>query len=511
MHLPRKRLNKGAARRKPAAGMVRETISPISLPNAAASATAIEDWKVTCDALAEAALVMDERGTVRHANRAAADLLGIEQGSLTGHTCSELFHGSCSPPPDCPHRRFQITGKPHRGNLKAAQGAAYDLAVAPAILSAHGVSGCIATLRDSNVPLNPQDLLREQIRLTDRVRSLEQRLRHLALLSEMEDVAQTCRESDELFRILGGFAEKLFHDSSGVLRVFVPGNATPHVVAGWGEDLPAKLRVDKHECIALRDNRVSDSDSSGELCAHLRGAANASLCVPILTPGENLGALQLFSQRLVLEPQGLEDGIRLQAITAAQYLGRAIASVRLREALRLESIRDPLTGLFNRRYMEEALERELHRAHRSNSQLSLIMLDVDHFKRFNDTRGHADGDSLLRALGQLLQSRTRHEDIACRFGGEEFLLILPETPLEVALRRAEFLRDESRRIRIGAETAHDEITLSLGVATFPRDGESVPELVRAADRQLYRAKHGGRDRVSSAGDQALPVAVLSSE
>lgn len=480
------------------------------LPPELASAPVVEDWKLTCDALSEAALVMDERGTVCHANQAAASLLGIAHDSLLGHTCSELFHGSCSPPPDCPHRRFQITGKPHRGNLNAAQGAAYDLAVAPAIMNAHGVSGCIATLRNAKIPLNPELLQTQHIQLTDRVRSLEQRLRHLALLSEMEDVAQACRESDELFRVLGGFAEKLFHESSGVLRVFVPGNSTPHVVAGWGEDLPAKLRVDKHECIALRDNRLSDSTSAGERCAHLSNAADSSLCVPILTPDENLGALQLFSHRLVLEPSGLEDGIRLQAITAAQYLGRAISSVRLRETLRLESIRDPLTGLFNRRYMEEALERELHRAHRSNSPLSLIMLDIDHFKHFNDSRGHADGDSLLRVLGQFLQSHTRHEDIACRYGGEEFLLILPATPLDVTLRRAESLRDKARQLKITSDTPQLEITLSLGVATFPRDGKSVRDLVKAADRQLYHAKESGRDRVAAETDSPSTVSAFSS-
>jgi diguanylate cyclase (GGDEF)-like protein len=142
----------------------------------------------------------------------------------------------------------------------------------------------------------------------------------------------------------------------------------------------------------------------------------------------------------------------------------------------------------------------------------LIMLDVDHFKRFNDAHGHAAGDSLLRELGHLLQSRTRQEDIACRYGGEEFLLILPETPLEVAIRRAESLREESRRLKVPPITDHEAITLSLGIATYPRDGASVHELLKFVDRQLYRAKKSGRDCVASASNELEEhVPSLSSE
>lgn len=164
--------------------------------------------------------------------------------------------------------------------------------------------------------------------------------------------------------------------------------------------------------------------------------------------------------------------------------------------LREQSVRDPLTGLFNRRYLEEALDRELRHARLRNAPLGIIMLDIDSFKQFNDTHGHAAGDELLRKVGQLLRGQSRHTDIACRFGGEEFTLILPGAPLEALRRRAEELRQEARRLPIQFDgRTLSGVTLSLGVAVFPENGQTGDELLRAGDEALYAAKRAGRDRV----------------
>jgi len=172
------------------------------------------------------------------------------------------------------------------------------------------------------------------------------------------------------------------------------------------------------------------------------------------------------------------------------------ALVKSEAVLREESVRDHLTGTFNRRYMEETLERELLRAARKELSVGVMMLDVDDFKRFNDTYGHAAGDAILREFGSLLLEHVRGEDIPSRYGGDEFIIVLPDASREVTLERAERLCEHARHINIQFEGQRLEaVTLSLGVAVFPADGSSSAALLKAADDALYRAKREGRDRV----------------
>jgi diguanylate cyclase (GGDEF)-like protein len=191
--------------------------------------------------------------------------------------------------------------------------------------------------------------------------------------------------------------------------------------------------------------------------------------------------------------RGLHDRTRLAA-TAAEHIALALANLNLRETLRHQAVRDPLTGLFNRRYLEETLERELRRAERRSLPLAVIMLDIDHFKRFNDTFGHDAGDALLPEVGSYLRTHVRPEDIACRYGGEEFTLILPDAPLEPTLRRVDELRQGIARLGIAHRGQPlGTVTISMGVAVFPAHGTSPDALLRVADRALYRAKEQGRD------------------
>jgi diguanylate cyclase (GGDEF)-like protein len=177
-------------------------------------------------------------------------------------------------------------------------------------------------------------------------------------------------------------------------------------------------------------------------------------------------------------------------------LALGLANLRLRETLRNQSIRDPLTGLFNRRYMEETLERELRRAGRSGKGLGVVMIDVDNFKRHNDVFGHDAGDVVLRRIGELLQRGLRREDTACRFGGEEFVLVLPDARAEDAARRAEELREQVRRLATTVKgVSVGSVTVSLGVAAYPEHGLTGEMLIKAADGALYAAKREGRDRV----------------
>ena len=184
------------------------------------------------------------------------------------------------------------------------------------------------------------------------------------------------------------------------------------------------------------------------------------------------------------------------AVTVSEHIALALSNLKLRETLHNLSIRDPLTGLFNRRYLEETLEREIRRAVRKNHPLGLIMLDIDHFKPYNDAFGHQAGDVVLREVGKFLRKSTRSEDIACRFGGEEFLLVLPEASLETTLQRAEEIRRGIKHLDVEfAGKVLGEITMSLGVSSYPQHGSTAEKLLATVDKALYQAKSLGRDNV----------------
>lgn len=190
------------------------------------------------------------------------------------------------------------------------------------------------------------------------------------------------------------------------------------------------------------------------------------------------------------------------ANTVADHLSLALGNLRLRERLRSQSIRDPLTGLYNR-HMEEFLDRELRRAGRRNTPVAVIMLELDHFKSINDTFGHEAGDAALVSLGGFLQSRARQEDVACRYGGEEFVLILPDASLDGAVKWAERTRRAARDLQISHRwQSLRTVTVSLGVAVSPDHGSTSESLLHAADTALFRAIQNGRDRVEVASSPA---------
>lgn len=217
-----------------------------------------------------------------------------------------------------------------------------------------------------------------------------------------------------------------------------------------------------------------------------------TLCVPMMAQGEALGILYLTSQK----PGYFTPAKEQLAVTVAEHIGLALANLKLREALQQQSIRDSLTGLYNRRYLEESLEREISRAIRLKQTLGVIMIDVDHFKRYNDSYGHDGGDAVLRELGRFLQEKFRGSDIACRYGGEEFTVIVPEASLETIIRRAEFIREGIKRLKLQHRRQQlGSITVSLGVAIFPDRGLTGEAVIAAADGALYEAKKQGRDRV----------------
>ena len=330
---------------------------------------------------------------------------------------------------------------------------------------------------------------------------LESRNREAKTLSEMADLLQSCFTLEEASSVIASSAQKLFHGFSGALLVFSASRNVLEATTTWGPSSPAERVFSPNDCWALRRGRLhhSASDNAAVRCSHFgAGSRLPSLCTPLMAHGETLGILSL-----VTEPNGSagphtsisEFNVKL-SVSVAEQAALSFANLKLREKLRYQSVRDPLTGLFNRRYLDESLEREVPNAIRKKRSLGIIVLDVDRFKKFNDMFGHDAGDAVLRELGDYLAKFIRRGDLACRYGGEEFTMILPESSLDDTRRRAEELRTSFQQLSIKhRDIVLGKVTLSLGVAALPDHGTTPAELLAAADGALLRAKEQGRDRV----------------
>jgi len=455
------------------------------------------------DSLPDPVVWMDERCRIFRANRAAAESFGEGLSEILGRPCYEVIHGASAPPPDCPHRLMQTSGRAERGELShPAQEKIFDIAALPYGFSPKGSRGCVAVLRDVTSRRSAEVVLRSECdQLAGRTRHLESRLQELSLLREMGDVLQVCTTREKTYEVLAHFASKLFGEDSGALRLHRPKKGLVETVAVWGPNPPSQKAFPPADCAAIESGRASDNIGGASLCRHVASSPATTMCLPIFGQGKTLGSLELVLAAPPLNSPGeirSADSLRLRALTITEHFGRALVNLRILETLRGASVRDSLTGLFNRRYLDEALDREVRRADRTNRPLGVIMLDVDHFKLFNDAHGHAAGDLVLRSLGQMLRARTRQEDVVCRYGGEEFVMILPEAPLEVSRQRAEQLRDAALLMRVNHDgRLFDGVSLSLGVAAFPGHGTTAPELLASADRHLYDAKNAGRGQVVS--------------
>ena len=332
---------------------------------------------------------------------------------------------------------------------------------------------------------------------------LAERVNELDLLNRMGELFQACLSLDEAYAVIGRLAPRLFPTEAGAVFVLNPARKLIEAVVTWGTHPVDGTVFSPEACWAMRNGRphvVADRRES-MLCEHLPSAPPpAYVCTPVTAQGNSLGVFYVASEARGDEGSaGLNRAKQRLADTVAAQLGLGLSNVQLREILRSQSIHDPLTGLFNRRYMVETLERELHRARRVGNPLALLMVDIDGFKQQNDAFGHDAGDAILIELAALLQRSLRKEDVACRYGGEEFVLVLPDAAMESAARRAEQLRDAVRRMRVPYQgTLLGPITVSIGVAAFPDHGSDGTSLLKSADTALYEAKKAGRDRVTLA-------------
>jgi diguanylate cyclase (GGDEF)-like protein len=354
------------------------------------------------------------------------------------------------------------------------------------------------TARNATAQVNEQ--------LAERVNELHQRSMEITLLSEMSEMLQISGSIDEMRHVLPEFGARLFPHFGGVVFTVRSSPDAVEAAAWWGE-APEVTTFGLSDCWALRLGRphLVEKDSAGLRCRHSRAdGAQATLCVPMQAQGEAIGVLYL-----VADPDTLiQLDVEKLAKSVADQMSLGIANLRLQETLRTRAMHDPLTGLFNRRHMEESLENELRAAQRQSTSIAVMMIDVDHFKRYNDTYGHAGGDALLEQLSQLMMELFRDRDIICRYGGEEFLAIMPGADLATVSARAEQLRLAAKTLQVrAAGKPLGPVTISVGIAVYPDHASTSESLLATADSALYEAKHRGRDCVVAGPQMQRLIAV----
>jgi diguanylate cyclase (GGDEF)-like protein/PAS domain S-box-containing protein len=463
-----------------------------------------ERFRTTIENLDEALSVLtairDETGFIvdfrwEFRNAAAIDLTGIADRDLAGRTLMAVLPEHHSNGMLAAYRNIVETGETYIERalwMERVWGHGRHARRAFDIRGTKLDDGIVVISRDVTQQRDQEDELARQ-RL-----ELERSNKEMRLINSLADMLQSCATIDDAYVVATHSCAALLSEYSGSISVMQTSRDVLDRKAAWGQPV-GEDRFASADCWALRRGRPHVSGATGARCPHLSGSpAGRCLCVPMMVSSRPLGAVHVMST--AGDDEDLEGGPtnRLTVIVAGQ-LSMAFANLRLRDSLREMSIRDPLTGLFNRRYMEETLNRELDLAARNSTHIAVLVLDIDQFKSFNDTYGHDAGDAILQAVSEVLTRYSRGSDVACRFGGEEFLVILPNCSLDDAQLRADEIRRRISALRIPYRGINlSGPTISCGLAAFPEHGDDAEGLIHIADRALYSAKDAGRDQVAVA-------------
>lgn len=333
--------------------------------------------------------------------------------------------------------------------------------------------------------------------LMAKAQEIQAHSQRLNSVRRMADRLQSCTDESEFCAVISTFAPQLMHGRGGMLYLLSESHNLLQVGSTWNDPDTSAAEFTPAECWGLRrgQEHLSGEGQAEVTCAHVKQIEGKThRCLPLIAQSETVGLLYLEgSAGEVIERRAGAEGVTYML---RETVALGLVNLRLREKLRTQSVRDPLTGLYNRRYLDESLELELARAKRSGDPITAIMVDIDHFKTFNDTFGHDAGDFVLKIVADILARSMRKGDVPGRFGGEEFLLLMPGTDKQHGAERAEKMRQVIAGLDVGyAGRKLGRITASFGVAAYPADAESGQSLLQAADNSLYAAKESGRDRV----------------
>jgi diguanylate cyclase (GGDEF)-like protein/PAS domain S-box-containing protein len=457
-------------------------------------------------------VVRQHEGKVQLCNDAFAEMFLYKREELIGQSLDALILPSDGASPSGELSAQLTTGQPlHeivRRVRKDGKILHLEIHAVPIILDGR-TRGAYEICQDVSEQVKATAAAKEHAEsLNSLVTELQLRTTQMTLLNEMGDLLQCCESRQEAFGVVERSARKLFSASTaGALFVFNASRNAAEAAASWGNRYASEQAFSSDACWALRRGQAhwSEHPGDGVMCPHLTNPVAASyLCVPIVARGDTLGILHVQYDRSASAGgteafETLQQSQKRLAVAVAGQVGLSLGSLRMWETLRDQSIRDPLTGLFNRRFLQESLEREWQRAKRKNLPLSVVILDLDRFKRFNDVFGHDAGDTILRSMAELFRQHYRREDVVCRYGGEEFAIILPESSARDAAKRSEELRVAAKKLEVLHKGKPlDPVTLSIGVAAYPEHAATVEGLLRIADACLYKSKSGGRNRVTTA-------------
>jgi diguanylate cyclase (GGDEF)-like protein/PAS domain S-box-containing protein len=450
------------------------------------------------DNSADAIGITDPQGNMIKWNKAGAEMYGYSFEDLRGTPAYDLYADKDELEMMLTRLRRDGFVQRYEINMKKRDGTIFPCSLSVKILRDENFQtiGSVTVSRDlTRAKQAIASLKTANEKLQTLVAEADERNHQMALLQEMNDFFQSCQNSEETYDAIAHYAPKFFPGYIGALYLLNNSENFFEMTASWGEVSSLELAFGPDECWALRRSRmVTVNNPQISLnCQHVSHSLPAGyLCLPLMAQGKSMGILHL--QNLDPVRAGQMEHLEQYVKPVGEAMSLALANLNLRESLKNQAIRDSLTGLFNRRYLNETLERELDRGNRLGQTTGVIMLDLDHFKEYNDIYGHNAGDELLVALGKLIRVQTRQEDIPCRYGGEEFLIIMPGAPLEVALERAQELNQGVKQLHLSNRSLRP-LTISAGVALYPDHGSSGKDVIRAADAALYRAKADGRDRV----------------
>ncbi|MAZ88109.1 MAG: diguanylate cyclase [Cellvibrionaceae bacterium] len=361
------------------------------------------------------------------------------------------------------------------------------------------IVGGMALLARSLIYRLDRHLHSEQEQLEQHV---ENRTREVELLQRLANMLAACNSLSEAQQVVQDIVPRILGDINGAVSLMRSSRNQLEVKLDWGGDWPGANTFAPDECWALRKGKfhLANDKYTTLPCSHMRNVGEEqTLCIPLIAHGNTIGMMHLYMHN----QNFCEERMQL-AFTICEQLGLALANLTLQEKLRDQAVRDPLTGLHNRRFLEESIDHELMRAQRNQQNLSILMLDMDHFKRFNDNFGHDAGDYVLKALSSLLINGVRGEDIVCRVGGEELCIVMPDADGDRALQAAEKLCHQVRDLHLDFHgQSLGKLTLLIGISTFPEDAEDYQSLMKMADVAIYEAKENGRDHARHCNKQTM--------
>lgn len=474
------------------------------------------------DAIPDAMLTIDREGVITDINQALLTLFGYSQHELLGQQMEMLIpepYRSRHPA----HREMYFKSPRSRpmglnmvlfGQQKNGNLISIEISLSP--LTTTQGQFAIAIIRDVSLRIEQTKILQEkEIALTNANIKLKREKEHMEvshkkslLLTGLSETLVSCKNQDELVIVISSYASKILDFSNGVLYLFDSSHKYLEATTTWGQPNKYAQIIPPEDCWAIRRGVMHELNAhqAGIACDHIDSPQQqfSYICIPVIAQNEIFGLIYVE----VKVDIDIESYRKLQLIEqnflinmVCKTIALAIANIRLRTLLRDQSIRDVLTGLYNRRFLDEYLIKQIFYAKRQNNTIGIIMLDIDDFKKINDMHGHEVGDLVLEKLGHLLTRISRAEDVVCRYGGEEFVCILQNCSLIVTQKRAEQLRRKIQQMTKGSFPP--KVTISLGISMYPDNGSTPNELIETADKALYESKNTGKNKVTTYSDMIV--------